>query len=106
MIVTTTPTIQGRDIADYLGIVTGEVIVGANLFRDMFASITDIVGGRSGSYERVLERARKEAILEMVDKCKQLGGDALVGCDLDYEVLGKGGSMLMVSISGTAVKLA
>lgn len=106
MIVTTTPTIQGRDIADYLGIVTGEVIVGANLFRDMFASITDIVGGRSGSYERVLERARKEAITEMVDKCKQLGGDALVGCDLDYEVLGKAGSMLMVSISGTAVKLA
>ncbi len=106
MIVTTTPTIQGRDIADYLGIVTGEVIVGANLFRDMFASITDIVGGRSGSYERVLERARKEAILEMVEKCQQLGGDALVGCDLDYEVLGKGGSMLMVSISGTAVRLA
>ncbi len=106
MIVTTTPTIQGRDIADYLGIVTGEVIVGANLFRDIFASITDLVGGRSGSYERVLERARKEAILEMVDKCKQLGGDALVGCDLDYEVLGKTGSMLMVSISGTAVKLA
>ncbi len=106
MIVTTTPTIQGRNIADYLGIVTGEVIVGANLFRDIFASITDIVGGRSGSYERVLERARKEAILEMVDKCKQLGGDALVGCDLDYEVLGKAGSMLMVSISGTAVKLA
>lgn len=105
MIVTTTPTIQGRDIADYLGIVTGEVIVGANLFRDMFASITDIVGGRSGSYERVLERARKEAILEMVEKCKQLGGNALVGCDLDYEVLGKGGSMLMVSISGTAVRL-
>jgi len=106
MIVTTTPTIQGRNIADYLGIVTGEVIVGANLFRDIFASITDIVGGRSGSYERVLERARKEAILEMVDKGKQLGGDALVGCDLDYEVLGKAGSMLMVSISGTAVKLA
>ncbi|NCP12029.1 MAG: heavy metal-binding domain-containing protein [Sphingomonadales bacterium] len=106
MIVTTTPTIQGREISDYLGIVTGEVIVGANLFRDMFASITDIVGGRSGSYERVLERARKEAILELVDKCKQLGGDALVGCDLDYEILGKAGSMLMVSISGTAVKLA
>jgi uncharacterized protein YbjQ (UPF0145 family) len=106
MIVTTTPSIDGRTVADYLGIVTGEVIVGANLFRDIFASITDIVGGRAGSYERVLERARKEAITEMVDKCKQLGGDALVGCDLDYEVLGKAGSMLMVSISGTAVKLA
>ncbi|TXC73564.1 heavy metal-binding domain-containing protein [Sphingorhabdus soli] len=106
MIVTTTPSIDGRTVADYLGIVTGEVIVGANLFRDIFASITDLVGGRAGSYERVLERARKEAITEMVDKCKQLGGDALVGCDLDYEVLGKTGSMLMVSISGTAVKLA
>ncbi len=106
MIVTTTPSIDGRTVADYLGIVTGEVIVGANLFRDIFASITDLVGGRSGSYERVLERARKEAITEMVDKCRQLGGDALVGCDLDYEVLGKTGSMLMVSISGTAVKLA
>lgn len=106
MIVTTTPTIQGREIAEYLGIVTGEVIVGANLFRDMFASITDLVGGRSGSYEQVLERARKEAILEMVEKCNQLGGDALVGCDLDYEVLGKAGSMLMVAISGTAVRLA
>jgi uncharacterized protein YbjQ (UPF0145 family) len=106
MIVTTTPSIDGRTVADYLGIVTGEVIVGANLFRDMFASITDLVGGRSGSYERVLERARKEAITEMVDKCRQLGGDALVGCDLDYEVLGKAGSMLMVSISGTAVRLA
>ncbi|MFC4294257.1 YbjQ family protein [Novosphingobium tardum] len=106
MIVTTTHTVEGRPIRDYLGIVTGEVIVGANLFRDMFASITDLVGGRSGSYERVLERGRREAILEMVDKCKQLGGDALVGCDIDYQVIGKKGSMLMVSVSGTAVKLA
>ncbi len=105
MIVTTTPGIEGHAIVDYLGIVTGEVIVGANLFRDLFASITDIVGGRSGSYEKVLERARREAILEIVEKCRQLGGDALVGCDLDYQVLGKGGSMLMVSMSGTAVKL-
>jgi uncharacterized protein YbjQ (UPF0145 family) len=105
MIVTTTQNVEGRAIVDYLGIVTGEVIVGANLFRDLFASITDIVGGRSGTYEQVLERARREAIVEIVDKCRQLGGDALVGCDLDYEVLGKGGSMLMVSISGTAVKL-
>ncbi len=105
MIVTTTQNVEGRAILDYLGIVTGEVIVGANLFRDLFASITDIVGGRSGTYEQVLERARREAILEMVSKARELGGDALVGCDLDYEVLGKGGSMLMVSISGTAVKL-
>lgn len=105
MIVTTTHNVEGRQIVDYLGVVTGEVIVGANLFRDLFASITDIVGGRSGTYEQVLERARREAIVEIVDKCRQLGGDALVGCDLDYEVLGKGGSMLMVSMSGTAVKL-
>lgn len=106
MIVTTTPSVEGRQIADYLGIVTGEVIVGANMFRDIFASIRDLVGGRAGSYEEVLERARREAILEMVDKSRRLGGDAIVGCDLDYEVLGKAGSMLMVSISGTSVKLA
>jgi len=105
MIVTTTPSVEGRRIDDYLGIVTGEVIVGANLFRDMFASIRDIVGGRAASYEQVLERARREAIIDMVDKARSLGGDAIVGCDLDYEILGKAGSMLMVSISGTAVKL-
>ena len=105
MIVTTTPSVEGRRIDDYLGIVTGEVIVGANLFRDMFASIRDIVGGRAASYEQVLERARREAIIDMIDKARSLGGDAIVGCDLDYEILGKAGSMLMVSISGTAVKL-
>ncbi|WP_265571577.1 heavy metal-binding domain-containing protein [Sphingomicrobium nitratireducens] len=105
MIVTTTPSVEGREIADYLGIVVGEVIVGANIFRDMFASIRDLVGGRAGAYEEVLERARREAILEMVGKARGLGGDAIVGCDLDYEILGKAGSMLMVSISGTAVKL-
>ena len=105
MIVTTTPSVDGRTVEDYLGIVTGEVIVGANMFRDIFASIRDLVGGRAGAYEEVLERARREAILEMVDKARRLGGDACVGCDLDYEVLGKAGSMLMVSISGTAVKL-
>ena len=105
MIVTTTHTIEGRQIDEYLGIVTGEVILGANVFRDMFASIRDIFGGRSGAYEQVLERGRREAILEMVDKGRQLGGDALVGCDLDYQVLGKRGSMLMISVNGTAVKL-
>ena len=105
MIVTTTPSVDGHTVQDYLGIVTGEVIVGANMFRDIFASIRDLVGGRAGAYEEVLERARREAILEMVDKCRRLGGDAVIGCDLDYEVLGKAGSMLMVSISGTAVKL-
>lgn len=105
VIVTTTPTIQGREIDAYLGIVTGEVIVGANLFRDIFASITDLVGGRSGKYEEVLARARREAIAEMKEEAVRLGGNAVVGVDLDYEVLGKNGSMLMVSGSGTAVSL-
>ena len=103
IIVTTTPGIEGRPIRDYLGIVTGEVIVGANLFRDLFASITDIVGGRSGKYEDVLARARKEALAEMEEAARQLGGNAVIGVDIDYEVLGQNGSMLMVSASGTAV---
>jgi uncharacterized protein YbjQ (UPF0145 family) len=105
MIVTTTPSIEGREIVDYLGIVTGEVILGANVFRDVFASLRDVFGGRAGAYEQVLERGRREAILEMVDKARSLGGDALVGCDLDYQVLGRRGSMLMISVNGTAVKL-
>ena len=103
MFSTTTNTIEGRPAREYLGIVTGEVIVGANLFRDLFASITDIVGGRSGKYEDVLARARKEAIAEMEAEAVRLGGNAVVGVDLDYEVLGQNGSMLMVSASGTAV---
>ena len=105
MIITTTPAVEGRPVREYLGIVTGEVIVGANLFRDLFASITDIVGGRSGKYEQVLQRARKEAIAEMEDEAIKLGANAVVGIDLDYEVLGQGGSMLMVSCSGPAVVL-
>jgi uncharacterized protein YbjQ (UPF0145 family) len=105
MIVTTTALVEGRPVSDYLGIVTGEVIVGANLFRDLFASITDIVGGRSGKYEEVLARARLEAIEEMTEQARQLGANAVVGVDLDYEVLGQNGSMLMVSVSGTAVTL-
>lgn len=105
IIVTTTPTIEGRPIQDYLGIVTGEVIVGANVFRDMFASIRDIVGGRSGSYERILADARKQAIEEVQAACGERGGNAVVGIDLDYEVVGSKGSMLMVSVSGTAVRL-
>ena len=105
MIVTTTHTVEGRQIDEYLGIVTGEVILGANIFRDMFASIRDIFGGRSGAYEEVLERGRREAILEMVERGRSLGGEALVGVDLDYQVLGKNGSMLMISVNGTAVKL-
>jgi uncharacterized protein YbjQ (UPF0145 family) len=103
MIVTTTAVIEGQPVRTYLGIVTGEVIVGANLFRDIFASITDIVGGRSGKYEDVLARARKEALAEMEAEAAKLGGNAVIGVDLDYEVLGKSGSMLMVSCSGTAV---
>ncbi len=103
MIVTTTPSIEGKAIRDYRGIVIGEVIVGANLFRDLFASITDIVGGRSGKYENVLKRARDEALQEMQAEAAKLGGNAVVGVDLDYEVVGDKGSMLMVSASGTAV---
>jgi uncharacterized protein YbjQ (UPF0145 family) len=105
VIVTTTALIEGRPVKEYLGIVTGEVIVGANLFRDLFASITDIVGGRSGKYEEVLARARSQAIEEMKAQTVELGGNAVVGVDLDYEVLGSNGSMLMVSASGTAVVL-
>jgi len=103
MLVTTTVSVEGRPIRDYLGIVTGEVIVGANLFRDIFASITDLVGGRSSKYEEVLARARREAIQEMRSEALSLGGNAIVGVDIDYEVLGQNGSMLMVSVSGTAV---
>lgn len=106
MILTTTPTISGRVIAEYRGIVTGEVIVGANIFRDLFASITDIVGGRSGAYESKLRQAREQAFRELEGEAKDKGADAVVGIDIDYEVLGKDGSMLMVTASGTAVKLA
>jgi len=105
IIVTTTAVVEGQPVRQYLGIVTGEVIVGANIFRDMFASITDIVGGRSGKYEDVLARAREQAISEMKMKAIELGGNGVVGVDLDYEVLGSNGSMLMVSASGTAVLL-
>jgi uncharacterized protein YbjQ (UPF0145 family) len=105
MIVTTTPSIEGRRIVGYAGIVTGESILGANIFRDMFASVRDIVGGRSGSYERVLNRARETAVQEMIAEAHEKGADAVVGVDFDYEVLGKESGMLMVAASGTAVKL-
>ncbi|MBE5073729.1 heavy metal-binding domain-containing protein [Erythrobacteraceae bacterium E2-1 Yellow Sea] len=105
IIVTTTPTIEGQPIQQYLGIVTGEVIVGANIFRDLFANIRDIVGGRSGSYERILAEARQQAIEELQAECATRGGNAVVGVDLDYEVIGDTGSMLMVSASGTAVRV-
>lgn len=104
MIVTTTPAVDGKNISSYLGIVAGEAILGANIFRDMFASIRDIVGGRSAAYERELNTAREIAIKELMEKAESLGADAVVGVDLDYEVLGQGQGMLMVSASGTAVK--
>ena len=103
MIVTTTPSIDGRQITDYRGIVTGETIMGANIVRDLFASITDIVGGRSGAYETKLAEARETALREMQERAQALGANAVVGVDIDYEVLGKAGSMLMVSATGTAV---
>ena len=104
MIVTTTPTIEGRPIAEYRGIVTGEAILGANIFKDLFAGIRDIVGGRSGAYEQELAEARQIAMEEMVAAATGLGADAVVGIDLDYETVGQG-SMLMVTASGTAVRL-
>ncbi|MET0241777.1 MAG: YbjQ family protein [Sphingobium sp.] len=104
-IVTTTNHVDGRQVAAYLGIVTGEVIVGANLFRDLFASVRDIVGGRSGAYEDVLARARTEALDEMRQRAAALGGNAVIGVSLDYGSLGSKGSMLMVSATGTAVRV-
>ncbi len=101
MIITTTPEIQGKVIQNYYGIVTGETIIGANVFRDFFASITDIVGGRSKSYESVLKEAKDTAIKEMQEKAQMKGANAIVGVDLDYETIGNG--MLMVVASGTAV---
>lgn len=106
MLTTTTPTIEGHPVTHYLGIVTGETIIGANIFRDLFAGIRDIVGGRSGSYEKVLAEARNTAIQEMQQQAAALGANAVVGVDLDYEVLGAQNGMLMVSASGTAVRVA
>ena len=105
MIVSTTPTIEGKRMAEYLGLVSGEAILGANLFKDIFAGIRDIVGGRSGAYEEELRKAKQIAIDEMVEQARVLGANAVVGVDLDYETIGigSGGNMLMVSASGTAV---
>jgi len=105
VLVTTTPTIEGKKIVRYLGLVSGEAIMGANIFKDFFASIRDIVGGRSAAYEKELRRAKDIAIQEMVEQAEALGGNAVIAVDLDYETIGigKGGNMLMVSASGTAV---
>ena len=103
MTVTTTPTIEGKRIKEYRGIVTGEAILGANIFRDLFAGIRDIVGGRSHAYEQELRKAKDIAVREMVEQAQGLGANAVVGVDLDYENVGQSGGMLMVSASGTAV---
>ena len=103
MLTTTTPSIEGKRITKYFGVVTGEAILGANLFKDLFAGLRDIVGGRSATYEAELHRARDIALTEMQDQARQLGANAVVGVDLDYEVLGANNGMLMVSASGTAV---
>lgn len=105
MILSTTPTIEGRTITEYKGVVFGEVISGVNFLRDIAASIRNFVGGRSGSYEDELIKARTQAMDEMASRAMMLGADAVVGIDIDYEVLGEGGGMLMVTASGTAVKL-
>lgn len=108
MIVTTTNTIEGHTVGEYKGIVTGEAILGTNIFRDIFAGIRDIVGGRSASYEKVLREARETALAELQEQARAMGANAVVGVDIDYENIstGSSGSMLMVSASGTAVVLA
>jgi len=105
MLITTTPTIEGKKIVKYLGLVSGQTILGANIFKDFFAGIRDIVGGRSASYEKVLKDAKEMAINDMIENAKNLGANAVVGVDLDYETISisRGGNMLMVSASGTAV---
>ena len=104
MIVTTTNTLEGHNVIEYLGIVTGETIIGANIIKDVFASIRDVVGGRSDSYERVLREARESALNEMKHHAQQNGATVVIGVDLDYETLGSNGGMIMVTASGTAVK--
>jgi len=106
MLITTTDAIDGKKVSQYLGIVTGESIIGANIFRDLFAGIRDIVGGRAAGYERALGDARRMAMADMENAARELGADAVIGVDLDYEQVGQSGGMLMVSINGTAVKLA
>ncbi|HEX5154792.1 MAG TPA: heavy metal-binding domain-containing protein [Parafilimonas sp.] len=105
MLLTTTNLIEGKPIQQYLGIVTAETIIGANIFKDIFAGIRDIVGGRSGTYERVIEEARTNALKELEMKAQQMGANAVVGIDLDFETVGSGGSMLMVVATGTAVRI-
>lgn len=105
MLITTTNTIEGKRISAYFGIVSGETIIGANIVKDFFASITDIVGGRAGRYEQVLREAKEIAIKEMSEQAARLGANAIIAVDLDYETIGDSGSMMMVSAAGTAVRL-
>lgn len=105
MLVTTTPTIEGKRISRYLGLVSGDAIVGANIVKDLFASVRDIIGGRSAAYEEELRRAKQLAIEEMCAEAEALGANAVIGVDLDYETVGAQASMLMVSVSGTAVSM-
>ena len=105
MLLTTTPTIEGKPIQQYIGIVTSEAIIGANIFKDLFAGIRDIVGGRSGTYERVIEEARANALRELENTASYIGANAVIGIDLDFETIGANGSMLMVVATGTAVKV-
>jgi len=106
MILTTTPSVEGKQITKYCGVVTGEAILGANIFKDLFANVRDIIGGRSAAYEAELRKARDIAFREIEQAARDLGANAVVGIDLDYEVVGQSGGMLMVSISGTAVVVA
>lgn len=103
MLITTTSSLQDREIIEFIGLVSGETIIGANVFKDFFAGIRDIVGGRSGSYERVLREAKDTAMAEMTQQAKNSGANAIIGVDLDYETLGANGGMLMVVATGTAV---
>jgi uncharacterized protein YbjQ (UPF0145 family) len=103
MLMSTTSVVEGRPVSRYLGVVTGEAIIGANVFRDLFATVRDIVGGRSATYERGLAEAREVAMKEMEQRATELGANAVIAIDIDYEVLGKGNGMLMVAVSGTAV---
>ncbi|GEA50803.1 UPF0145 protein [Vibrio inusitatus NBRC 102082] len=105
MLMTTTPSVEGKRVLRYHGVIAGEAILGANLFKDMFAGIRDMVGGRSGTYEKELERARTIAMQELEEKAHEIGANAVIGIDIDYEVLGKDNGMLMVSASGTAVTI-
>ncbi len=105
MILSTTPTIEGHPIQEYKGVVTGETIIGANILKDFMAGIRDIFGGRSNSYEKVLREAKDTALSELAENARQLGANAVVGIDIDYETVGESGSMLMVAVSGTAVCL-